>query len=102
MPMHWKDDTTFRSRGLSRSEAKPNLRAEIEHGRPCLPYFPKSRLLGLSAGALQVPTFRVARSPLVLRAAGECRLRLRDGWHLCRFLCGQLDLGFGERAAQVC
>jgi len=100
--MQWKDDTTLRSRGLSRSEAKPNLRAKIEHGRPCLPYFPKSRLLGLSAGALQMPTLPVDLSPLVLRAAGGCRLRLPDGWQLCRFLCGRLDLGFGELAAQVC
>jgi hypothetical protein len=49
-----------------------------------------------------MPTLPVDLSPPVLRAAGGCRLRLPDGWQLCRFLCGRLDLGFGELAAQVC
>jgi hypothetical protein len=41
-------------------------------------------------------------SPLVLRAAGGCRLCLPDGWQWCRSLRGRLDFGFGELAAQVC
>jgi hypothetical protein len=49
-----------------------------------------------------MPTLPVDLSPLVLRAAGGCRLCLPDGRRWCRFLLGRLDFGFGELAPQVC
>src|SRR6266550_6560744 len=50
----------------------------------------------------QQAALSVDLSPLVLRAAGRCRLGLPDGWRRCRSFCGRVNLGFGELAAQVC
>jgi len=46
MPMQWKDDTTLWLLGVWLLRARrlgQNLRAKIEHDRPCLPCFPKTR-----------------------------------------------------------
>jgi len=87
--MQWKDDTTLRSRGLSRSEAK--IYGQNRSGRPCLPYFPSGppppyvTRQGLAAPALLCSsTTAGAMYPLPPRAAQKQPWELdlgQQSWH---------------------